>query len=285
MSKKGGGSTSASDIASAQSGANSAASYQTALLSNPNIVSPYGNISYTPDWSQGGTWVGDPHYAQEWSPKRYTQTVTLSPDQQKILDLTQQGQIGLGEVGVGQLGNIASALSPKLDFSQFGGVPGSQDAGGIDSLTNALMERLNPQLDRTRAARENQLANQGIVQGSEAWRNAQDDLARSENDARLSAITQGDQAEQTRQLQARNQQIAELLQQRSVPINEITALLSGGQVQMPSSAGYQSQATQPVDFTSIYNTQNALNAQNSGQSGALLGQGLGTLAQLGMMFI
>ncbi len=34
---------------------------------------------------------------------------------------------------------------------------------------NAIMQRLTPQIEQTRAATQQRLANQGIPEGSEAW--------------------------------------------------------------------------------------------------------------------
>jgi len=289
MSKKGGSSLNASQAASAQTSANTEAALLQGALNRVGQDTPFGTITWAPDPNAPlqtvRHQVGKNDFYTTQEPVSYVAKTTLSPDQQRILDLTEQGQIGLGEIGVGTLGNIGEAISPKLDFGQFGAVPGSAEAGGRNALSDALFARLNPQLDRSRAARENQLANQGITQGSEAWNNAQDDLARAENDARLAA-TIGADAEQTRALQSRQQQISELLQSRSVPINEITALLSGGQVQMPgaASAPVPQTTVQPTNVSNLYAQEAAMKQQSAGQGSALAGQGLGTLAQLGMMY-
>lgn len=71
----------------------------------------------------------------------------------------------------------------------------SSPTNGMDffsqQATEAIRGRQNPQLDRQRAQLDQQLANQGITMGSEAWRNAHDDLGRQQNDADLAAITAG----------------------------------------------------------------------------------------------
>lgn len=62
---------------------------------------------------------------------------------------------------------------------------------------DALMARMNPQLDRDRAALETQLANQGLQPGSEAYNRAIDQANRQANDARFGAILNAGQ-EQSR---------------------------------------------------------------------------------------
>ena len=60
-----------------------------------------------------------------------------------------------------------------------------------DQAFQAIQQRQQPQMDRQRSQMENQLANQGISMGSEAWKNAHDDLGRQQNDATLGAISAG----------------------------------------------------------------------------------------------
>ena len=57
--------------------------------------------------------------------------------------------------------------------------------------SDALMNRMQPQIEQDRAALQSRLANQGITPGSEAWRNAMDQQGRGVNDARLGAVMQG----------------------------------------------------------------------------------------------
>lgn len=60
-----------------------------------------------------------------------------------------------------------------------------------NNATEAILSRVNPQLQQDRRAMETQLANQGITQGSEAWNNAQTQMGQKENDARTQASLQG----------------------------------------------------------------------------------------------
>lgn len=79
----------------------------------------------------------------------------------------------------------------------------ARDLGGFGFETerarveNALRQRQQPELDRQRAALENQLVNQGFVRGTQAFTAQMDEQLRRENDAEMAAILAGGQ-EQTR---------------------------------------------------------------------------------------
>ena len=112
-----------------------------------------------------------------------------------------QSDVGYGDI---QQSLNTSGLPDYTTSADGGDLARNIDASGVPSLmtnfdqarqqaTNSIVDRNQPMMDRQRAALENRLANQGITQGSEAYRNAMDDLGRQENDFRLGAIQQGDQ--------------------------------------------------------------------------------------------
>lgn len=82
-------------------------------------------------------------------------------------------------------GNIVNSVGPQ-DFS-----------ADRQAVTDALLSRMNPQLDRDRAGLENQLVNQGFVRGTAAFDSQMDQANRQANDARQQAISAGGQ-EQSR---------------------------------------------------------------------------------------
>jgi hypothetical protein len=84
-------------------------------------------------------------------------------------------------------------------------------------------KRLNPLFDQRRAATETRLANQGIYKGSEAYDREFSNFGQQENDAYNQLLLTG-----------RGQAVQEALTERNQPINEITALMSGGQVSQPN---------------------------------------------------
>jgi hypothetical protein len=74
------------------------------------------------------------------------------------------------------------------------------DSGGIEArnrVEDALMQRLNPQLERDKSAMETMAANKGIKIGSAAYDRMQGDYGQQANDARYGAIMNAGQ-EQTR---------------------------------------------------------------------------------------
>jgi hypothetical protein len=128
-------------------------------------------------------------------------------------------------------------------------------------VEDALFQRLQPQLQRDANSLEQRLADQGIRYGSPAYNAAYQPYNQRVNDARL-AVTQAGAAEQQQafgqaaqramfgnaglaqqvaqqqqylnaQNLARQNYLTEQYALRNQPINEITALLSGGQVSRP----------------------------------------------------
>ena len=239
----------------AQGAANLDAARTSARLSNPNIVGPYGRQEITYDGDQP------------------TVTQTLNPDAQAALQSQQATQKALADLG---LQGTATAQS--------------------------VMARLQPQIEQTRAAKETQLRNQGLVPGGEAYNNDMRNLGNQENDLRTQAALQGigldtaaraqgfgelqQQAnlQNTAQAQVQNQglqaaqfgnaaQQAELQRQlalRQQPLNEITGLMSGSQIQLPQFQQYTGQnvAPAPTFAATQAQGQNAMQQYGIAQSGA-----------------
>jgi len=227
--------------ATAQGVANTDAARATAKLSNPNMYTPYGTslVSYEGDVP--------------------TVRQTLTPTAQKTLEAQQGVQYSLANLG--QKGtDIAGGVLDK-PFS-FGGpaVQTSLDTSGIAKMPvnagmtgqQAIMARLEPALAKQRVSTETQLINQGLRPGTEAYNNAAQLLGQQENDARQQAILQGlnldiganaqgyNQALQSGQFGniAQQQALAQAIQQRQMPLNEISALMSGSQIQNPQFQSY-----------------------------------------------
>lgn len=199
--------------AAAQGAANVDAARATAKLSNPNINNPYG--------SQTVTYDGDVP----------TVTQTLSPTQQLLFDKNQSTQLGLSDLAHQGLGNVSSVLGSPFDTSKVASAPINPGT----TAQAAIMSRLQPQIDRSRQQLQTQLSNQGIMQGSEAYKNAMDDQGRSENDLLTQAAVQGINLD----TQAHQQGLQEQSFLRDMPLNEINSLMSSSQVQMPNFQGYQ----------------------------------------------
>ncbi len=212
-------------------------------LNSTNQITPYGNLTYT----QIGNW-GDntPHFQVEQS---------LSPEQQTLLN--QQNEYGrlTGQLGIDQTKKLSELLSRPVDLNN-------------ESTEAALMQRgrmrLDPMMAQRREGLENKLYNQGVRPGSEAWGRAMTEMGQQENDAYNQLILGG-----------RGQAVQEALTARNQPINEITALMSGGQVSQPNFVGTPQSQVAATDYMGAVGMQQAAlqNAYNQqmGQQNAIYG--------------
>lgn len=155
--------------AAAATGAASSANINDQTVQNrSNQVAPDGS---TLNWTQ------DPNTHQ------WTQTITQGAGGQALT----AGANALAPQAVSSLSQPVSTEGLTDLFSLNGKTPG----GFNDAAYQAIMSRVNPELDRRRAAADTQLANQGITRGSEAWTGQQDQLGRDENDAIQQSILSG----------------------------------------------------------------------------------------------
>ena len=104
-------------------------------------------------------------------------------------DLTGVGDVAQapGAAAMARGGPNAPRLQRQLDTSQLAAMP--VNAGM--TAQQAIMSRLDPQLQRQRAQLETQLANQGLARGGEAYGAAITEQQQQENDLRTQAALQG----------------------------------------------------------------------------------------------
>lgn len=352
------------------------------VMNNQGVAKNSGGVAS----GGGGSGAAMPNAQDYYSgADNWTQTVKLSPEMQALFDQQMKLSQGLAGAQDSALGRVNQMMGTGFDMSSLPGagqalnmgnlpgmgsalnmnnLPGMGQALDVDSLpgagsvydpnqatntaTEAILSRVNPELDRQYESLRNQLANQGIAQGSAAWNNAMSSFGQQRNDAVTQAGLQGinlgmqqqgltyNQQTQNRALaaalqaqnfgqqnslrnqeaalqgqqfaqqnglrtqeaglqnqqfnqanQARQQALQEQAYLRSLPLNELNALRSGSQVQMPEFPGYSQQATTSgPDYTgaaqNTYQSQlGASNAQNAGNSNMM--SGLFGLGQLGMM--
>jgi hypothetical protein len=273
--------------AAAQTAMNqNSAAFNTAL-NRTNTYTPLG--SHT--WAQTGT---DPVTGAP----TYEQRIALDPEQQALLDQQTRQSLNVGQVGDQLVTQARDAYGrpmntsglPELrrgaDMSGLPGLPGSGDLEGFrNQQTNALYDRNTAYLDRQFTRDEDsmrtRLANQGVVEGSEAFRNAMDDFSRGKETAYRQARNEsiaggGAEAErmfgigsQTRgqlygealgnagfENQAREQGMSEMFALRNQPINELNAIRTMSQAQMPqfgaSGGGF---GTNPADISGAIQNQ------------------------------
>ena len=252
--------------ANATAAGNLAAAQAATAANRVNQVTPYGNLNY----SQNGTDAqGNP---------TWTATTSLSDVGQQLLNNQNSTSLGLGSAINSQLGNVQNTMSQPFNpnLPQVG-----INAG--QNYQDAAMSRLAPQLSQQRELLNNQLANQGIPVGSQAWQTAQMNQGQKENDLLAANTTQGFNTGLAANQNAFNQQMT----QYNMPLNTLSSLRTGAQVQNPTFVNSANQATTAGPdllgaASSQYNAAlgNA-NMQNAAQSN--LNSGLMGLAGAGIM--
>lgn len=287
----GGGSGSAPQFNAQQAAADQTASnVNTAVankqLNNTNQFTPYGNLTYTKTGSQniGGQDVPS-----------YTATQTLAPAQQGILDQTNKLQASaLGFALDPQQQAISNALKNPFDVNKAPALPTDQ-AAFRDQAYGDLMRRFNTDFDRTQAATDTKLRNQGLQPGTEAYNTQMDLLNRTKTDAGQQAFLQagnlaGQNLSQAQTLH--NQNLSDQSLAQSQPIGIAQQLLGqGGTATQPNYVNAPQATVNPTDVAGLQLAQyqgqmNAYNQQmqaNNSMMGGLFGLG-GSVLQGGTMF-
>ena len=250
-----------SGLAQQQYAANKDAARFNAMSGNPWFSNPYGTQQV--DWSGAKTGSKDVPYV----------STELTPLGQQAWDSQQRLSAQMGTAAENSLGRVNDAFSQPFDMQ---GITGLQDAA-----QKAIMSRLTPILNEREDRLTNQLANQGLTAGGEAYSNSMRDFNNSRNDAESQAVLHA--------IGLQPQMLSSALTLRNQPLNELNALRTGAQVQAPQFQGYTgSQAsaapiyqagTDAGNFaTDLYNQQ--MGTQNAMISGLF---GLGSAAIRGGM--
>jgi hypothetical protein len=252
----------------AQGAANLESARATARLSNPNTYTPYG--------TQIVTYDGDTPTIRQ----------TLTPTAQKTLDAQQNVELQLANLGAKGATTAGGVLDKPFSF---GGpdVQTSLDLSNVAKMPvnagmtgqEAIMARLEPQLAKQRVSTETNLINQGLRPGTEAYNNAAQILGQQENDARTQAVLQGINLDIGANQQgfgqalesgkfgntAQQQALAEAISLRQLPLNEITALMSGSQIQNPQFGAYSGATVQPAPTFAATQAQGEFDANTYNQ--------------------
>jgi hypothetical protein len=232
-----------------------------------NQYTPYGSLEYE---VSGEDKFGNPMWKA---------TQSLAPAQQQLLDYQNKTSLGLGDLTQKGLGYVSNMLENPFDTSA---LP-TTGFNPSQSYQDAYMQRLAPQIEQGREALDVKLANQGIPVGSEAYKRAMMAQSQRENDLLAAATTQGFGVGQ----QARQSALQEQAYLRNEPLNTLSAVRTGAQVQGPSFVNPAQQAnTAGADILGAtqmgYNAQmGAANAQNA--ANAQMTQGLFSLGGAALM--
>ena len=192
-----------------------------AAANRVNQVTPYGNLDYAVTGS-------DPYGNPTW-----TATTNLSDVGRQLLGTQNAASLGLGQTINAQLGNVQNVMGKGFNpqtapittnvgqanlnpltgqanlgtvgqgpqFNQIGNAAQlqtgleNQGMAGWDRANALLMQRLQPQMDIQQKNLDAQLANQGVVQGTEAYNRAKMGLGMQQNDllnqAQLTGLNAG----------------------------------------------------------------------------------------------
>lgn len=282
------------ETASAQTGTNIGTAIANGYLGNINQITPDGRLTYKQTGNQKWT---DPLSGKTYNIPITTAIQTLSNQQRDIKRQEDKASLNFATLantqskklnnlladpfsikGAPAAGQASSLQAPQ--YQQFGSGPSLQtsvgDAGDITKsygtdysknvaqVQDALLKRMQPSLNQSRAALEQQLANRGLEPGSEAYNRAIDAATRQENDARYGAILNAGQ-EQSRLANLAQQQamFQNSAQQQAYNQNLQNAQFGNNSLQQM----YQNQNTAIAGNNALkdqgFNTQQALiNAKN-----------------------
>lgn len=246
------------ETSAASTGTNVSTAIANAYLGNVNENTPDGSTRVTQSGSQS---IYDPYTGTSYNVPTFTRTTTLSPQQQAIKAQQDKASLGLATLGNNQTQFLQDYLSKPFD--------GSNDATEA-RLLELGRKRLDPILADQDQQLQSTLANKGIKEGSDAYYKAIGQQSRDRNDAYDQLILGG-----------HSQAFSEAQAARNQPINEITALLSGGQVSQPNFMGANMPQIPTTDvaglinenFNQKMNVYNTKAAQSQNILGGLFGLG------------
>lgn len=253
--------------AQAQGAANVDAARAQGKLNNPNVYSPYGSQTVSYDGDQP------------------TLRQTFSPSQQAIFDQSNDTKLQLSQLSGQGADALQGVVGKAVDFSGAPAAPG--DYSSLRNQTiDAMMARPKEDYARAQDQKQSDLIAAGIRPGTQAYDDQMQLLQRGLNDANTQAAgNAGILTSQAYQMDAdrRKQAITEQLAQRQIPLNEITALMSGSQVSNPfSTPGYAQNAQ--VGAAPVFAAQQATGQwarDNANAAAAQAGQLQSGMFQLG----
>lgn len=199
------------ETSAAQTGSSVSTSIANAFLQNMNETTADGTKTFD---KTGDYTFTDPYTKQTYTVPRFSVTQTLSPAQQAIKDKNNSASLNLATLGDNLSGTLGQQLTGNFKL-------------GNEAVEGRLMDlgrkRLDPMFAQKDEDLRTRLANQGIKPGSQAYDREIGNQGQQQNDAYNQLLLQG-----------RGQASNELLTEDNARINQISALLSGGQVSTPN---------------------------------------------------
>lgn len=250
--------TNPKETSAATTSTNVATAIANAMMGNVTDITPDGTKTTKQTGSYDWT---DPYTKAHYTVPTFTTTQTLSAGQQKIKSEQDRAALNLSTLGA----NLSDTLGDQLN-----GNFKLDNSAAEARLSGLARKRLDPMWKQREEDYKQQLANQGIGLNSKAYNRAMTEFNQNRNDDYNQMFLQG-----------RAQADQELLTQDNQRINQISALLNGGQVSQPNWVGAnisQIPTTNNASIIANYDQQRMAAAQidNSfGQSilGGLFGLG------------
>lgn len=243
--------------AQAQSGLNRDTAITQQQLNMVNQVGPDGSLTYNQTGTNKfkdskGNWVETP---------TYTATTALSDAQKAIKTQTDAASLNLGTIANERTGFLKDYLSKPFDVN----------AATESKLYDLGTKRLDPRFAQEQDALRTQLISSGLRPGTAAFDQQMQQFGQTKNDAYNNLALTG-----------RQQAFNEASFERSQPLNEISALMSGAQVQQPQFASTPQTGVGGVDYTGLVNSkyQADVSKANAGMGGlfGLASAGIGLLS-------
>ena len=180
------------------------------VANRPNQVTPWGSSSWT---RNGDNW---------------TETQALNPAEQRQLDTKRGFDAQMQTAQTGLLGKATDSLGKPMNFGGMDELhPGF---GAVKEVQDAMMGRVAPMRAQAREAELQRLRNQGLSDNTEAFQRAVKRLDEGDTDAQGQALLAAtDQYGKIfdRTGRARQQTLAERMQERNQSLNDFNALTTG----------------------------------------------------------
>lgn len=247
-------------MAAAQANANMSTGMMQQMMNFVNQQTPYGSSTYTPTGSYS---YKDPITGKMRSVPNFTLKQEFSPEQQALMGQEQEFDKMYNDIALRQTRAMGEHLATPFKYS----------TGDYEKWAGNLYGNLTGDTEAAnRRALETRLANQGVSAGSAAYddqmRNMNYGQQKARNDFMLGAYDTG---------------FNQALTERNQPIQEIAALMGGGQIQQPQFMSTPQVSMSTPDMGGMMSNQyNQQVAQQNAMIGGLSGLGAAALGGWGM---
>lgn len=215
--------------AAAQAGMNRDTAITQQQLNMVNQVGPDGSLTYNQTGvgrfkDSKGKWIETP---------TYTATTALSKAQQAIKNQTDAASLNLGSIANERTKFLKGYLAKPFDVN----------AETEKKLYDLGSKRLDPRFAQDQDSLRTQLIASGLRPGTAAFDQQMQQFGQTKNDAYNNLALTG-----------RQQAFEEASFERAQPLNEISALMSGAQVQSPQFTNTPQASVGGVDYAGMVNS-------------------------------